>query len=158
MFSSVDAENARFVKVYLQTSSGEVPLEVPASFRKEVAVLKAAPNQASANHLALRLANEAWSDASGVWLQRAAAVKKSPTYGIIDAAILHLPPEPQRVVPAAFGSLSQWEPASKSTAAAAIEFQEVRVEVWRYRYERAAQCLQSELLFTSHEPRPEKQP
>src|SRR5687768_8275436 len=60
MFSTVDAESARFLRCYLVTDLGELPLPVPDELDKREAELRAAPTIAAAKDLASRLASRRW--------------------------------------------------------------------------------------------------
>lgn len=71
MFSTIDAEHARFVRAYLQTVGGERPVMIPQDLEKKVAELRAAPNEQGLEELANRLVQRQWIDArlKQQWLQ-----------------------------------------------------------------------------------------
>src|SRR5438105_11942664 len=56
MFSTVDDESARFLRCYLVTDDGELPLAIPPAADKMVAEIRAAPTQSALDDLAQRLA------------------------------------------------------------------------------------------------------
>jgi hypothetical protein len=60
MFSTVDSESARFVRCYLVTDVGRLPLPIPPGLDKTVAELRAAPTLAGVQALAERLAAQPW--------------------------------------------------------------------------------------------------
>src|SRR5262245_41756087 len=60
MFSTIDSEAHRFLRAYLLTDSGELPLPLPEALDKAVLEQRAAPSQAGLAALAQRLASQAW--------------------------------------------------------------------------------------------------
>ena len=153
MFSTVDAENARYVKIYLTTDQGEVPVELPSELRKPAAELRAAPNQSSTDALARRLAKLNWRDGQVSWSRMASNLQS----GIVTAHLLHAAEKPidsPHVPPA--GSRSTLTSTTSSIANGIVLIHKVRVEVWRYRYDATTHVLSSELLFNSISTREEQ--
>src|SRR5437763_9271930 len=52
MFSTVDDESARFVRGYLLTDRGDLPLQIPSAADKTIAEIRAAPTQSALVNLA----------------------------------------------------------------------------------------------------------
>ena len=155
MFSTVDAENARFVKCYLQTTAGEIPVELPAVLQKKGAVLRAAPNQAGANDLAQRLAKLTWHDSQARWSHIANKIAQAPRQAVAKEMLhpVQAQDRNERVHPA--GSPSTLEAISANEGTATIPVHSVRVEVWRYRYDAATRRLNAELMVQSQHAREE---
>ena len=132
MFSTVDDESARFLRCYLVTENGDLPLPIPPAAEKTVAELRAAPTQERLDKLARRLAEQSWrwSDERQVrqialWQQRLVLSGK--------------------VLPSVSGGQRTIEPIPQDeTPTGAIAFRAVRVECLRYRYDRGDRVLRSE--------------
>ena len=60
MFSTVDSPGARFVRIYLITDGGEVPVEPPASMSRLVDKARAVPSQANVSRLVDQLRDATW--------------------------------------------------------------------------------------------------
>src|SRR3954468_3284928 len=82
MFSTVDDESARFVRCWLVTDDGELPLAIPPAAAKQVAELRAAPTQTKLDELARRLARQSWRYREDRLAREAAAVRESGGIGI----------------------------------------------------------------------------
>jgi hypothetical protein len=147
MFSTVDAEHARYVKAYLLTPQGEFPVAIPADLRKSVAQLRAAPNQAATENLARKLLAKHWVDQQWLWSQRAEQVEKHHGERI---AATHLHPTDENASIWSYrpqGSFSPLEPGNANNQPSAVN--KVRVEVWRYRFQQQEQMLTTERLFVA---------
>lgn len=60
MFSTVDSPGSRFLRVYLLTPDGEVPVTIPGEHGRLAGRVRAMPSQEKLDELATRLAGEAW--------------------------------------------------------------------------------------------------
>jgi hypothetical protein len=60
MFSTVDSESARYLRVFAVTPDGDLPIVIPARWQKRAWELRAAPSSAAAKELALKLADLPW--------------------------------------------------------------------------------------------------
>jgi hypothetical protein len=60
MFSTVDSEANRFLRTYLITDSGELPLSLPPALDKRAAEQRAAPSKAGLREIASRVAAQNW--------------------------------------------------------------------------------------------------
>ena len=147
MFSTVDAETARFLRCYLVTDTGRVPLPVPPPLEKQIAELKAAPSAPGLMQLAQRLAKHEWRWRDERQLREAAEVARTGEFAITAALLRssvsslptiadHLPGSHHVLEPI---GLDQYDPA-------AVQYTAVEVQCWRYRFDRAAGILRGELM------------
>jgi hypothetical protein len=60
MFSTVESESARFLRVFAVTPEGDLPIVIPARWQKRAWELRAAPTSAAAKELAIKLAELPW--------------------------------------------------------------------------------------------------
>src|SRR5262245_48479783 len=60
MFSTIDSEGNRYLRAWLITESGQLPLPLPAALDKPVAEQRAAPSAAGLTTIARRLAAQDW--------------------------------------------------------------------------------------------------
>jgi len=153
MFSTVDDESARFLRCYLVTGQGDLPLSIPSAADKIVAELRAAPSQADLQNLADRLAKQAWRWRDQRLAREAAAVHARQGL-LISAASLREPAEREFVPLVAAERVIEPIPQDESEANA-IPFHAARVECWRYRYNAHTTTLDTERVLTaSAEPKP----
>jgi hypothetical protein len=150
MFSTIDAEHARFVRAYLVTPTGERPLIIPAEFEKKIAELRAAPNQRELAALANELSQRNWYDA---WLaQRRFSRELARTPGTIPLTGERL--QSLRNTAAA-SALQSGDAATAVTALPGertligMAFTEVRCELWKYEMPSGTSLLQGRRLFTA---------
>jgi hypothetical protein len=140
MFSTVDAESARFLRCYLITPEGDLPLPVPEALHKRQAELRAAPTHAAAADLAERLAGQRWRWRDERQRRELAQLRPAGTSG----------------APTALGTEHVLEPIPRTEAGLeAIAFSAVRVECWRYRFHSASAELRAEKLLEVIHPRQE---
>jgi hypothetical protein len=154
MFSTVDAESARFLRCWLITNEGKLPLPLPPAVEKPVAEMRAAPSQAGLMQLATRLAAQSWrwrddrqqsqrqaiTNIEGVAVS-AAALRSEPNE--TDVAALTI----QRNL-TAVGLEHVLEPVPlDQSASGAVLFSAVRVECWRYWFDPAAGQLRAEKIM-----------
>jgi hypothetical protein len=147
MFSTVDAENARFLKAYLITEEGELPLPIPMLLKKRSAELRAAPSENALQELTRKLAKLSWCHTQADWANVAhatgiASAKAEP----VTAQVLHATDRSegkswQFAIP---GASSMLEPITGYDRPREIPYQAVRVELWRYRWNRDTKILQAE--------------
>jgi len=155
MFSTVDDESARFVRCWLVTDSGEIPLPIPPAADKSLAELRAAPTQARLDDLARRLAQQNWRWRDERQVHEIAAVRQQDGVAI-SSAVFHACPNPSE--PTAFPS-DHVEPIPRNGAAcSAIPFSKVRVECLRYRYTAAEKTLRTEAILRAMATRQEATP
>ncbi len=150
MFSTIDGENARFVRANLETKDGSLPIEIPSELNKKIAELRAAPNQQGLQELAQRLANRDWIDPQLAQQRRAANMK-------IEPAGVPLTGERLRALRNA-PLVRTADPTYEGTVVAmkkgehlryAIAWRAVRVELWKYEMPAGTSNLQAKLLFTA---------
>lgn len=134
MFSTVDNESARFLRCYLVTENGDLPLSVPPAADKTVEELRAAPTQRRLDDLARRLAEQSWQWSDERQIREVAAFRER-------SALSHGEPRS--------GSGGRTiEPIPRDeTPTGAISFRAVRVECWRYRYDGGKRTLWAERML-----------
>lgn len=147
MFSTVDAESARFLRCYLVTENGRLPLPIPQPREKTVAELRAAPTVAGLQQLAQRLAKHEWRWKDDRQQREAAAVTRAEGLTVTAASLKEsseaTSPDPDRLP----GAIHALEPVGlRETDDAAIAYAAVEVECWRYRYDRQTGILRSEIM------------
>jgi hypothetical protein len=135
MFSTFDAENARFVRAFLLTEDGDRPIEIPAELEKRVAELKTAPNQAGLDTLAQRLAQRTWYD---------------PVLDGEQLRALREVPAPSHPTPAPATPLVANKKSEQRQPI--VPFRSVRVELWRFTMPPGTSRLEAGLLYTSIHP------
>ena len=154
MFSTVDARAARYLKLYLVTENGEVPVRLPASLRKRANRLRAAPSEEKLRSLAQRLVSYEWYSERQRWASVATSIDGQTT----QPPDRETPLDPSEVIPVAGAGAADGDlKAVSPQEAAARHFptfqpQGVRVELWRYRFDsRPAMLLGQKYLETESE-------
>jgi hypothetical protein len=155
MFSTVDDESARFVRCWLVTDNGDIPLPIPPAANKTVAELRAAPTQAGLENLARRLAQQNWRWRDQRQVSEIAAIRGRDGLAI-SSAVFHA--SGNRNEQNAFPS-DRLEPISRDEPPdGCIRFAAVRIECLRYRYGAAEKTLDTEPLMTAIAKRQEATP
>jgi hypothetical protein len=159
MFSTIDSEANRFLRVYLITDSGELPLPLPAGLDKAAAEQRAAPSTAGLQAIARRLAAQDWRWSSDRQRAQAAAITAHGGEAI-SAAVLRNGFEVQVTSQVlAPGQSHVLEPVPLGEQCPArIEFRAVRVECWRLRFAAGDELLSAEPLLTAAITRQEARP
>ena len=149
MFSTVDGESARFLRCYLVGDGGELPLGIRPAAEKTVSELRAAPTQAGLDELAQRLAEQSWRWRSRREASEAAAIQALHGQEISYAVLR--PTEGRLAAPEPSNEREYFlEPIPRDEGSLdAIEFQEIRLECWRYRYDSVKHLLRAELMLSS---------
>ena len=156
MFSTIDSEHSRFVHAWLMTDTGPRPLQIPSNLEKKFAELRATPNHALAQALAVRLAKQNWIDPQARQQQVAEQLRSEPANVPLTGARLReirhktTPQNNPSLATNLLVSVSE----SKNLA---IPAQNVRVEVWKYEMPAGTTQLRARLLFVEQadsEPRP----
>ncbi len=124
MFSTVDSANARFVKIFIETATGQLAVCLVAPEPELLRKIEAAPAFSDVQKLAAGLSAATWVD--------------------VDRA----PGQPQRR-PAAYlqrvRPLNPGEPVPDANVR--VDCKAVRVEVWKYRFVPADDHLQAEKIL-----------
>jgi hypothetical protein len=160
MFSTVDSESARFLRAYLVTSEGEIPLPIPEALAKREAEVRAAPNQAALDEIAGRLADQRWRWRASRQARQAANIAAARGRGIT-AAMLDRPiaKTAEANLRPAIGGEHILEPVGRDDFDPnAIAFTAVRVECWRYRFDPRSGELRAEKLLDGRAGQPEAGP
>ncbi len=158
MFSTVDDESARFVRCYLVTPEGQLPLVVPPAAQKLVAELRAAPTQAKLDELARRLAKASWRWKNERRQNEAAAIAAAGG-SEITSAVYHAQKsfvrDSGRLRECALSGEHCLEPIPREEDARdAIRFSGVLVQCLRYRYNAATRTLTAQGLLLARADRP----
>lgn len=149
MFSTVDDESARFLRCYLVTEDGELPLALPPAADQTVAELRAAPTQAGLDQLAEKLASQPWRWRDGRQRQQASAIQRQRGTEIT-AASLKAPVPTDVGAFEVIGAQHVLEPISRDESSeGAIPFNAVRLECRRYRFDATRKLLVSEPMLSS---------
>jgi hypothetical protein len=151
MFSTIDAEHARFVRAWLVTEYGERPIIIPQDLEKKVAELRAAPQQAGLDELAARLAERGWIDPRVSQQQLAEQLQResngTPLTNERLQALLR-----QSNTGAADAQPSDSPVSAKTpheSAGRRIPFAAIRVELWKYEMPAGTFKLQTQRLHTA---------
>jgi hypothetical protein len=155
MFSTFDAENARFVRAWLITSQGPRPIEIPSEFDKRIAELRAAPNQQGLDDLVKRLTARMWYDPAAARAQLVESLRNESGIGPLTGDRLRELRESSSQ-PITSASLSKTAPlvANKKNErrGPTIPFEAIRVELWKFEMPDGTTNLQAKLLLTSMQP------
>ncbi|MCO6458158.1 MAG: hypothetical protein J5I93_22870 [Pirellulaceae bacterium] len=142
MFSTIDERAARYLRCYLVTADGEIPVAIPSRWEKRVTVLRAAPNQSQLDELAADLAAQPWRDARQHWEAIAVGLAMQSGPRPVEAGDLHPSGLRPEIPSPPFGSPLEVEPAAGSDPAGPrLAVQSVRVELWRFEYDSATRRL-----------------
>lgn len=154
MFSTFDAENARFVRAWVTTPEGPRPIELPSELEKRVAELRAAPHQVGLDELAQRLAKRTWFDPVVAREQFAAKLQSTTDGQPLDGErwrALRESQTPQSYSPeSSTAALIANKPNEQRSGT--ISCSEVRVELWKFTMPAGTANLQAELLYTALQP------
>ena len=145
MFSTVDALDTRFLKIFLITPSGALPADVPESLERDKTRIQSLPTPSRIEALAEAMAR-------GVWIYRdvrrreilAEVTGDPPSDASSPAARLTGKPREVR----------QLEPDEVAHSSAEIvEFSSLRVEFWRYRFDPGDATLRAGKILEVTRPR-----
>ncbi len=144
MFSTVDAETARYVEVYLdvpeQGYRTSIPVSLPESLRKKEAELRALPNIEVAKELATRMCRLRYEPPG-------ARIGNLVGLHIVSADDLENGAAQKYIFPECQGQY--WEPVSSPTDAG-VAPKGVTITVWRHVYDRSTnQLAAKKILVTS---------
>ena len=160
MFSTVDSESARFLRAYLVTPDGDLPLPIPEALAKREAEIRAAPHQAGLNEMARRLADQRWRWRDSRQARQAANIAAARGRGItaamLDRSTAQTAEANSRTT---IGSEHVLEPVGRDDFEPnVIAFTAVRVECWRYRFDPRSGELHAEKMLDGRARRPEERP
>ncbi len=149
MFSTVDAPKARFVRLYLETPGGEVPVPPPADLARSFRELQTLPTERRLARLATQLAAATWAvpDLPRVELER---VEETP-----EATLEEGGPQPSGIATPVLAPVPLLLLAGEEVPAGftPIDTRAVRVEVWRYHFEPEGARLEMERLRSARAER-----
>ena len=156
MFSTVDSRNARFVRAYLVTNTGEIPVDVPQQLKKQITEFRAAPIPSRLKYLANEFANLRWHSPDLRWRKIAAQHARSSSQQnnstITDRSILY-PSKLQTVASNDPLPGERWKIAatrgrnSERVDSGTIPVTAVRLEYWKFRYDSGENQLVAEKQF-----------
>ena len=148
MFSTIDDESARFLRCYLVTDQGDLPLALPPALDKAAAELRAAPTERKLDDLARRLADQNWRRRDERLANEIAAIQQRSGLAI-SADVLRASAAGAERSPNenAFHD-SQLEPIPRGAdQTGAVSFRAVRAMCLRHRYDAANRTLSAEPLL-----------
>lgn len=132
MFSTVDSPAARFVRIYIATDAGRLPIAPPPRLAKIVSELQAAPSQERVNELARLLGDEAFIDEQ---------VARRRLWTMAGASAADVVERSQLV------AASDIEKAQSSEAV--IVPRNVAVELWQYSFDKPTRTVAATLRFSA---------
>ena len=148
MFSTIDRPHARFLRVFLITGDGELPVEVPTSLNEAAEKLHTQPSEARAAALVKQLAEEDWAEIHYLWQQRAARVANYDAEELIGYQVFKGDqPVQRRPLQRPPGIPLDIRPVMDPPDAARVPIKAVRLEVGRIRYDKPKRHLYSEILL-----------
>lgn len=149
MFSTVDAPKARFLRLYLETAAGEVPVPPPAGLARSFRAVQTLPTERRVARLATQLAAATWAvpDLPRVELER---VEQTPEASLEEGGPQAPGISTPVVAPVPLLLMAGEELPAGFTP---IDSRAVRVEVWRYRFEPAGARLEMERLHSARAER-----
>lgn len=149
MFSTVDAPKARFLRLYLETPAGDVPVPPPADLARSFRAVQTLPTPRRLARLATRLAAATWAvpDLPRVELER---VEETP-----EATLEEGGPQPPGIATPVVAPVPLLLLAGEEVPAGftPVDARAVRVEVWRYRFEPEGARLEMERLRSARAER-----
>lgn len=159
MFSTIDAEHARYVRAYLVTPTGERPLILPTEFDRKIAELRAAPNREGLEALAQKLSQKNWHDSRLAQRELTRDLTASSKGGK-PLSVAQLANLRAKAVEAAATSADTTPVAvlAAEHAPHGLPFTEVRCELWKYELPAGTSLLQGRRLFTASAMREAGQP
>lgn len=159
MFSTVDAPSARFLRIYLVASdSAPRPVILPLALEEEGRRVRTMPAPASVSGIATRLARGPWVPLrlqSALESFRRLGGRGAPQPGDDEfTGRANFGPLPAGHVPdLELGLFRMLEPGENANPRLApLRFDSVRVEVWRFDFDRETPALRSSLLLTAIVP------
>jgi len=132
MFSTVDSPSARFLRIILDTPSGSVRVSMPDDLRDEAMNLRTLPRLDVINEIARDLASRRWTPVVRTTPEQAYLAVAAP------AALSRATTE--------YSGVRAFAP-DEPIAGPLIPVNGVRVELWRYRFERDRGLLSAERLL-----------
>jgi hypothetical protein len=152
MFSTTDSRSARFLRAYLITDTGEIPVDIPSRLQKQETEFRAAPRKSQLEFLATELANLRWYSPNMRWRKIVAQHANQPADAVVDRKVLY---------PSKLQSLAIDEPlagerwkieATRGRHAdrvdsAALPITAIRLEYWKYQYDSGENQLVAEKQF-----------
>lgn len=153
MFSTVDDESSRFLRCYLVTGDGDIPLAIPEAAAKSVAEIRAAPTIVALDTLAQRLAAQPWRWRDQHQQDEAAAIAalggKQITAAVLRNAVNHTVYDARSFDAANPGNQSVLEPIPRDeSSVSAIPHTAIRLECWRYRFDAGNSELRAEPILS----------
>jgi hypothetical protein len=141
MFSTVDAPQARFLRLFVVTERGRVPVEAPAKLQKLISELRTAPSQRRAQELAAQLAKESWIDDEARMAAIAQRIDSRECAAPLTAAKLRNRRPTAAPLPACNtdGTRSSLQAAGsidrRRERGDIVPVESIVVELWRYQYD-----------------------
>jgi hypothetical protein len=161
MFSTVDSQGARFLRIYLVTPNGRTAVEVPSDLQPTARSVRTFPRAEELAQLADQLAQATWVPYTynpftldaGRGLTRMAG-QVDDLAGSAVAPAVH-PQQPVDDPPLTWAGQEDrplfrtLQPGEPALAGQAIQVSSVQVELWRFRFDAQAHRLKAEKLLES---------
>jgi hypothetical protein len=145
MFSTVDALDTRFLKIFLITPNGAIPADVPANLEQDKTRIRSLPTPSRIAALAEAMARGTWIDCDIRRREVFAKVTGAPSSDASSPATRSTG-KPRMV--------RQLEPDEVAHSSAEIvEFSSIRVEFWRYRFDPGDAILRAGKVLEVTRPR-----
>ena len=158
MFSTIDSERNRFLRAYLVTDSGDLPLALPAALDKPALEQQAAPSEAGLKQIALRIAAQDWRWADDRQARERQAIAEREGVAI-SAGALRCASTSEPLAAKFPGQTHLLEPVPRGEACGeAMPFNSVRVECWRLRFDAAGEQLSAKRILEACATRQEARP
>ena len=156
MFSTVDQVGARYLRVYLLTDHGELPVAVPRRWQKQATELCAAPHASGLERLAAELADVRWHDASQRWESIALGAATAGGESLRGESLhsrIKSPAQPSDPfgMPLDVVTVSASDQPSRNLAL--VPVRDVRVELWRYEFDADTRQLRGHKFLESTTPK-----
>lgn len=141
MFSTVDDPKARFLRLYLETDRGELPVPVPAELAHAVRELRTLPTPKRLRRLAGGLVGANWAVQEQPWidLERLDRDSEATRDEASDCA--------RRAGRGALAPLPLAAGDEVPVCFTLVEVRAVRLELWRYRFDQRATRIEVERLL-----------
>ena len=161
MFSTVDAPGARFVKAYLVTAGGRVPVEIPPRLAAPNSALLTAPSQVQLQALAEEFAKQTWVDEvrRDERIARRLEVRADSQSPLTAAQLrtrrdLDATPALEKHFGQPSGLVAVGGVDERRQRGDVVEFIRVELELWRYSYDRETKVLAAEPWLKASAPAP----
>ena len=160
MFSTVDSPGARFLRIYLIRETEEIPVLVPRGMSRLSREVRTVPTRGRLQNLAARLGRETWvpyvlvsaaqryEELTRSIMGGSAFSKQPGPYAPVEGYDIHDPMSTDRANFLDLQDLPLYRVLKKDEVVPdnVVEFDSVRVEIWRHRFDAEGYRLVAEKL------------